>query len=369
MKMQQLKVRFAPEQSNAIPNRGYDIFVGPGILEKAGTILPDFGLKTNTVIITDSTVSKLYSSILLHSLTACGIKVDILEVTPGEKTKSLETAAYLYTELTRVNAERSTTIIALGGGVIGDLAGFVAATYLRGVPLVQIPTTVLAQCDSSIGGKVAVNHNQLKNKIGTFYQPKLVLTDTNTLKTLTKREFSDGLAEVIKYGIIFDINFFNYLENNMDKILSLDAVALETIIAKSIEFKTRIVEQDEFDLGIRNILNYGHTIGHAIESNSDMTIWHGEAVAMGMIVEARLANKLGMMAETDVTRIERIISTARLPVEIPLHNTNNFLYLMQHDKKVSQGKIKFALPQGLGKVKMIDEIPNDIIMRVLEYKA
>jgi 3-dehydroquinate synthase len=290
-----------------------------------------------------------------------------LEVPVGEESKSLDRAAYLYTELTNLNAERNTQIIALGGGVVGDLAGFVAATYLRGVPIIQIPTTLLAQCDSSIGGKVAVNHEQLKNKIGTFYQPKLIISDISTLKTLSSREISNGLAEVIKYGIILDVPFYEFLEEHIEKILSLDITTIEQIVTKSVENKVRIIEQDEFDLGIRNTLNYGHTIGHAIESNSNMTIWHGEAIALGMIVEAKLANNLGMLSESEVHRITKIISAAGLPTEIRIQYLDRFFELMQHDKKVNQGKIKFVLPQGLGKAVMVEDIPFEKLKDVLEY--
>ncbi len=363
--MQTLRVRFKTEQDNTEASRNYDVLIGPGLLEKSGSLLTAYGFSSKSVIITDSHVGRIYSSILQQSLLSSGFEVDILEIPVGESSKSIDMAARLYTELTNVKAERNTLILALGGGVVGDLAGFVAATYLRGIPLIQIPTTVLAQCDSSIGGKVAVNHGQLKNKIGTFYQPKLTISDINTLRTLSVRELSDGLAEVIKYGIILDISFFDYLEKNMSNIRSLDTQTMEALVTKSVKFKSHIIEQDEFDLGIRNVLNYGHTIGHAIESTSEMTIWHGEAVAMGMIAEARLANKLGMLSELEVTRITNLVLAAGLPTENQIEITDNFFRLMQHDKKVNLGKIRFALPQGLGGVTLVDDIPIDLIKLVL----
>jgi 3-dehydroquinate synthase len=357
--MKTLKVQLSTEHHK------YDVLVGPGLLENSGSLLTDYGYTSKSIIITDSHVNKIYGSILQQSLLSYGFDVNILEIPAGEASKSLDTAARLYTELTNVKAERSTIILALGGGVTGDLAGFVAATYLRGIPLIQIPTTILAQCDSSIGGKVAVNHAQLKNKIGTFYHPKLVISDINTLKTLSARELSDGLAEVIKYGIILDIHFFDFLETSMDKLRSLDFLTLETIVTRSIENKARIIEKDEFDRELRNVLNYGHTIGHAIESASEMTIWHGEAVAIGMIAEAKLANKLGMLSELEVTRITEVIAAAGLPTNTQLEMSDKLLGLMQHDKKVNQGKIRFALPQGLGKVALVDDIPIDLIKQVL----
>ncbi len=367
--MQTLKVRLGIEQQNAVPNRHYDVLVGSGLLEQGGSILARYGwVKTKAVIITDSNVKPLYSSVLQQSLWSSGYEVAILDFPAGEAAKSLESAARLYTELTDIKAERNTVILALGGGVVGDLAGFVAATYLRGVPLVQIPTTILAQCDSSIGGKVAVNHGQLKNKIGTFYQPRLTISDINTLATLSAREISDGLAEVIKYGIILDSDFFDYLEKYTGKIRALDADIVETMVAKSVELKTTIVEQDVFDVGTRNILNYGHTIGHAVESASEMTVWHGEAVAMGMIAEARLANKLGMLSKTEVGRITSLISAAGLPTEINIKISDMFYDLIQRDKKVNQGKIKFALPQGIGKVTMVNDVQIEQIKQVLADK-
>jgi len=366
--MQTLKVRSGTEFSNSGPNWIYDVLVGTGLLEKCGTILANYGLKNKLVIITDSNVKPVYGSILLQSLSAAGYDAAILVIPAGETAKSLESAARLYTELTDIKADRNTAILALGGGVVGDLAGFVAATYMRGIPLIQIPTTVLAQCDSSIGGKVAVNHGQLKNKVGTFYQPKLVISDIGTLKSLSPREISDGLAEVIKYGVILDKDYFIYLEKHIDRMRSLDPDIVETIIARSVEIKASVIEKDEFDVGIRNILNYGHTIGHAIESASEMTVWHGEAVAAGMVIEARLAYKLRMLSEPEVIRITDLVTAAGLPTDTRLKYIEKLLEYIKYDKKNNEAKIRFALPEGLGGVKLVDDVPVETIKKVLVGK-
>jgi len=345
--------------------RSYNIRIGTGLLTQVGPMLKEMGCAGKAVIITDPTVKKLYGRSLKQSLTASGFKVALLEVPEGEEQKSLETAGRLYNELTKFYAERTTPILALGGGVIGDLAGFVAATYLRGVPLVQIPTTLLAQGDSSIGGKVAVNHGLLKNKIGAFYHPRLTISDISTLKTLSPRELSDGLAEIIKHGVILDGEFFSYLEENLDKIKSLDDQVLERVISRSAKIKAGVVEKDELDLGLRNILNYGHTVGHAIESVSELKVWHGEAVAIGMLAEARISNRLGILTEDEVARIKNLIAQAGLPTELPSLELEKLIQAMKHDKKILQGKLKFALPKSIGEAFITDEVSPSLIEKAL----
>ena len=345
--------------------RSYNIRIGTGLLTQVGPMLKEMGCADKAVIITDPTVKKLYGHSLKRSLTASGFKVALLEVPEGEEQKSLETAGRLYNELTKFYAERTTPILALGGGVIGDLAGFVAATYLRGVPLVQIPTTLLAQGDSSIGGKVAVNHGLLKNKIGAFYHPRLTISDISTLKTLSPRELSDGLAEIIKHGVILDGEFFSYLEENLDKIKSLDDQVLERVISRSAKIKAGVVEKDELDLGLRNILNYGHTVGHAIESVSELKVWHGEAVAIGMLAEARISNRLGILTEDEVARIKNLIAQAGLPTELPSLELEKLIQAMKHDKKILQGKLKFALPKSIGEAFITDEVSPSLIEKAL----
>ncbi len=343
----------------------YNIRIGTGLLTQVGPMLKEMGFADKAVIITDPTVKKLYGRKLKQSLVSSGFKVVLLEVPEGEEQKSLETAGRLYQELTDFYAERTTPILALGGGVIGDLTGFVAATYLRGVPLVQVPTTLLAQGDSSIGGKVAVNHGLLKNKIGAFYHPRLTVSDISTLKTLSPRELSDGLAEIIKHGAILDREFFSYLEKNLDGIKSLDERVLERVVSRSAEIKARVVEKDELDLGLRNILNYGHTVGHAIESVSELKVWHGEAVAIGMLVEARISNRLGMLDNNDVTRLRNLTARAGLPTELPPLELTKLIQAMRHDKKVLQGKMRFALLKSIGEVFITDEVRPSLIEEAL----
>jgi len=346
-------------------SHSYEIQIGSGLLAQTGQRLKEMGFSDKLVIITDPTVKNLYGNTLKQSLTSDGFKVNILVVPEGEEQKSLETAGRLYHELTDIYAERTTPLLALGGGVIGDLAGFVAATYMRGVPLIQIPTTLLAQGDSSIGGKVAVNHGQLKNKIGTFYHPRLTLSDISTLKTLSPRELSDGLAEIIKHGAILDGEFFSYLEKNIDKIKSLDAQVLERVVSRSAEIKAGVVVKDELDLGLRNILNCGHTVGHAIESVSELKVWHGEAVAIGMLVEARISNKMGILARDELARLKSLIARAGLPTEPPPLELEKIIQAMKHDKKILQGKLRFALLKLIGKVFITDEVSPSLIEEAL----
>ncbi len=346
-------------------SNNYDINIGAGLLAETGNRLKEITDGNKLVIITDATVQRLYGNTLRQSLTANGFEVLNIEIPVGEEQKSLETAGRIYQQLTDFYAERTTPILALGGGVIGDLAGFVAATYQRGVPLRQIPTTLIAQGDSSIGGKVAVNHGQLKNKIGAYYHPRLTISDTDTLKTLSPRELSNGLAEIIKHGAILDREFFSYLEENLDNIKSLDGSVLEMVVSRSVQIKAGVVAKDELDLGLRNILNYGHTVGHAIESVSDLRVWHGEAVAIGMLVEARISNKLGALNREEVGKLKNIIAGAGLPVKLPSLATEGLLRAMQHDKKILQGKLRFALLKSIGDVFITDEVSQSVIEQAL----
>ncbi len=346
-------------------SNSYEIQIGSGLLAQTGQRLKELGFGDKLVIVTDPTVKGLYGDMLKQSLINDGFKVALLLVPEGEEQKSLETAGRLYDELSNFYAERMTPILALGGGVIGDVAGFVAATYMRGVPFIQIPTTLLAQGDSSIGGKVAVNHGQLKNKIGAFYHPRLTISDISTLKTLPPRELSDGLAEIIKHGVILDGEFFSYLEENLDKIKSFDTQVLERVVSRSAEIKAGVVEKDELDLGLRNILNCGHTVGHAIESVSELKVWHGEAVAIGMLTEARISNKLGKLDQKEVSRLKSFIARAGLPTEIPDLEIEKLVRAMKHDKKILQGKLRFALPKSIGAVFITDEVSPSLIEEAL----
>ncbi|MEA3253344.1 MAG: 3-dehydroquinate synthase [Chloroflexota bacterium] len=343
----------------------YEVYVGPGLLAQAGLLLSEAGFGDRAVIITNPVVKDLCGDALEQSLAGEGFQVTMLEVPDGEKQKSLRTAGWLYQKLSDFYAERTTPILALGGGVIGDLSGFVAATYLRGVPFIQVPTTLLAQVDSSIGGKVAVNHGRLKNRIGAFYQPHLVISDVNTLGTLSIREFTNGLAEIIKVAFIRDRRFFAYLEENLDRIRSLDSEVLEEIISKSVEIKAEIVEKDERDLGLRNILNYGHTIGHAVETASGFEVKHGEAVAIGMLAAGRISNKMGLLPESELARLERVIERAGLPTEMSGLRPEKMIEAMRHDKKVLEGKIRFVLPRLIGDVFISDGVNLSLIEQVL----
>ena len=355
--MREVKVRLG--------SNSYDICIGSGLLMQAACRLKESGFAGRLVIITNPVVGKLYGTALKQSLAQEGFKVAVLSVPDGEEQKSLEVAGRLYNDLTDLYAERTTPILALGGGVIGDLAGFVAATYMRGVPLIQIPTTLLAQVDSSIGGKVAINHGQLKNKIGAFYQPRLVISDISVLKTLPTREFISGLAEVIKYGVIRDKELFAYLERNLDQVKSLGEEVLEEIVCQSSQIKAEVAEKDEKDLGLRNILNYGHTIGHAIESVSDFKVEHGEAVALGMIAAGRISNRLGLLDKSELVRLESVIERTGFPAELPNLEVAKIIQAIKYDKKILRGKVRFILPKALGNVFITDEVNLSLVEQVL----
>ncbi len=346
-------------------DKGYDILIGCGLLDQAGKHLKDCGFNGKLVIISNPVVQKLYGEALRERLSADGFQVTILSVADGEEQKSLDVAGRLYTELSDCYAERTTPILALGGGVIGDLSGFVAATYMRGVPLVQIPTTLLAQVDSSIGGKVAVNHGKLKNEIGAFYQPRLVIADTATLKTLPAEEFANGMAEIIKSAVIKDSEFFAFIENNLGKIKALDDTALEEIVFRSASIKANVVIQDELDTGLRNILNFGHTTGHAIETVSDFGVEHGHAIAIGMMVAAGIAEKLGFFDNNGLVRLKSLLGSAGLPTKMPGLDSDKIIQAMKHDKKITGGKVRFVLPKAIGEVFITDEVDLSLIEEVL----
>jgi 3-dehydroquinate synthase len=343
----------------------YKINIGSGILDQTGRRLKELGLRDKAVIITNPVVKKLYGARLKQCLVDAGYKTTLLEVPEGEQYKSLESAGQLYQQLAEFGAERFTPILALGGGVIGDLAGFVAATYMRGVPLVQLPTTLLAQGDSSIGGKTAVNHRQLKNEIGAFYQPKITISDIATLKTLPPAELTSGLCEVIKHAVIKNEQFFVYLENNLDLIKGLDDHVLEAIISKSARIKAAVVESDEKDVGLRNILNFGHTVGHAVESVSNFQVAHGQAVAIGMVAAAKIAAELDIMDYGNVTRLGEFLQKAGLMTKLPQMEVEKVIKAMRYDKKVLHDKIRFVLPRSIGQVFISDDVRSVVVEKVL----
>lgn len=339
--MQTLKVELA--------NRSYPIHIGRNLLTNASLILPYLKRK-HVAIVTNTTVAPLYLDKFSQALQAEGVKVIPIILPDGEAYKNAETLNSIYDVLLQNRCERSTTLIALGGGVIGDLTGYAAATYLRGVPFIQIPTTLLSQVDSSVGGKTGINHPLGKNMIGAFYQPQLVLADIDTLQTLPAREFSAGVAEVIKYGLIRDADFFDWLETNMASLMQLNEQVLSYAIYRSCQNKAEVVAKDEHEQGERALLNLGHTFGHAIENAMGYGVWlHGEAVAAGTMMAADLSQRMGWLSDNEVIRIKNSFESANLPVTAPNLGADKYLDLMGLDKKVENGKIRLILQQGIGK--------------------
>jgi len=345
-------------------NRSYSIKIAPGLLEQIGHECARLKLGGRCAIITDTNVGRRYAKIVFDSLARAGFSPMLIVVPAGETAKSLKTVQACYDHLAEQRLERKSFIVALGGGVVGDLAGFVAATYLRGIPFVQVPTTLLALVDSSVGGKVGVNLKAGKNLVGAFYQPKLVLCDLNTLKTLTEREFRAGFAEVIKYGIICDAKLFAQLERDLPKILKCDPKTLAAVIARCCEIKADVVSKDETEGGLRAILNFGHTIGHAIENISGYGKYlHGEAISIGQVAAAKLSREILGFPERDIERIDNIFRRAGLPVAIKLNakQRQKLFAAMRHDKKVSGGEIKFVLAEKIGLVRFGQKVPADLI--------
>jgi 3-dehydroquinate synthase len=346
-------------------DRSYPIHIGAGLLGQAGLILPHLAQK-RVMVVTNTTVAPLYLAQLTAALEAAGVTVAQVVLPDGEAYKNWETLNLVFDALLTDRAERKTTLIALGGGVIGDMTGFAAACYQRGIPFIQIPTTLLSQVDSSVGGKTGINHPLGKNMIGAFYQPKVVLADTDTLKTLPPRELSAGLAEVIKYGLIWDADFLAWLEANMDKLRALDPAAITHAIYRSCEIKAQVVGEDEREGGIRAILNLGHTFGHAIETGMGYGTWlHGEAVAAGMVMAAQTSQRMGWISEADVGRTRALIRAAGLPDVAPDLGVDTYLEYMGHDKKVEGGKMRFVLLKKLGEAVITGDVPADVLTGVL----
>ena len=328
--------------------RSYPIHIGPGLLARPELFEPHLGSR-RAAVVTNEVVAPLYADAVERSLAACGTRSFRVVIPDGEAEKRWETLDRVYGELLRAQADRKTVIVALGGGVVGDLAGFAAATYQRGVDFIQVPTTLLAQVDSSVGGKTAVNHALGKNMIGAFHQPLAVIADTATLGTLPDRELAAGLAEVIKYGAIRDLAFFEWLEANVDRLRERDAGALAYAIGRSCEIKADIVALDEREAGPRALLNLGHTFGHAIETLEGYGAWlHGEAVAAGMVMAARLSQRLGRMPAADARRLEALVRRAGLPAEPPALAVGDWLDAMGRDKKNEAGRITLVLLDRLG---------------------
>lgn len=348
--------------------RSYEIYIGQGLLSQTGQWLRAMTPASKAVVITNPLVGGRYLETLKLSLIPQSFQLTVLVVPDGEEQKTLTTAGKLYGEMADALTERSTPVLALGGGVIGDLAGFVAATYMRGVPLIHIPTTLLAQVDSSIGGKTAVDHGRIKNSIGVFYQPKLVISDTDVLQSLSRTEFSNGLAEVIKYGVIQDAGLFKYLEKNIETLRSHDAAIIEEAISRSTAIKAQVVAKDEKDMGLRNILNFGHTIGHAVESASNFKIRHGQAVAMGMVAAGRIALQMGQFSLQELSRLKKLLHKAGLPVDIPALDIAYIIKTMEHDKKIVDGKTRFILPHSIGKVFISGQVTMQMVLHAIESR-
>jgi len=341
----------------------HDAHVGAGILDRLGELACEAGLKPGScAVVTDSTVEKLYAARAEDTLRKSGFAAAVVSVPPGEASKSLPTLEFLYDRMTEIGLDRASAVFALGGGVIGDLAGFAAATFLRGVALVQVPTTVVAQVDSALGGKTAINHRHAKNLIGAFYQPRLIVADVTTLATLPDREFREGLAEVIKYGAIMDAPMIADLERDLDAILSRHPGLLEEVVARSLMHKAAVVGADERESDLRKTLNFGHTIGHAIEASAGYgSYFHGEAVAIGMVAAARLSCRYAGFSADEAARLQRLIERSGLPTAMPPGwHSDDFLRALGLDKKRAAGAIEFVLLDRLGhslaKRLSIDEI-------------
>ena len=349
----------------ALAERSYPIHIGAGLLSRAELIAARLP-QNKVAIITNTTLAPLYLGPLSRALEARGVGVMTVLLPDGEAYKNWETLNKVFDALIENRCERKTSLLALGGGVIGDLAGFAAAVYQRGVPFVQIPTTLLAQVDSAVGGKTAINHPLGKNMIGAFYQPLAVISDTDTLATLPDRELAAGVAEIIKYGLIRDAKFFDWLEKNLNRLVAREPEALAYAIERSCSNKADIVAADERETGIRALLNYGHTFGHAIEAGQGFGNWlHGEAVSAGMVLAAKLSQRMGLLARHDVTRVIDILARAGLPVAAPDFGIERYRALMGHDKKVEGGRIRFVLLKRLGDAFVADNVPTDALNEVL----
>ena len=349
-------------------DRSYEILIGRDLLSEIGPRCKKLNLGRRCAIITDSNVAPHYGRRTQQFLEASGFEVTLITIPAGEKSKSLKYVGECYDAMAKHRLERKSFVVALGGGVVGDLAGFVAASYLRGIPFVQVPTTLLAQVDSSVGGKTGINLKAGKNLVGAFYQPRLVLCDLATLDTLPPRELRSGLSEVIKYGIIYDALFFRRLEQQIEAALNRDPAVLAKIIARCCAIKAEVVSQDETETGQRAILNFGHTIGHAIEATSGYGKYlHGEAISIGQVFAARLSERILNLPAADVERIRALLERAGLPTEIRFDASQKqkLLAAMKLDKKVSQGEIKFVLARQIGKVEFGQKAPENEVVSVL----
>lgn len=350
-------------------DRAYDILIAEGV-DLTQSLAESSVVARVAVVVTNVVVAKLHLNRALDSLKSSFQEVHVVELPDGEAHKTWDSLNQIFTSLLTWECDRKTVMFALGGGVVGDLTGFAAATFMRGVPFIQLPTTLLAQVDSSVGGKTAINHPLGKNMIGAFYQPRLVVCDLNTLETLPIRELRAGLAEVIKYGPIADIEFMEWLEGSLDKVLAKESSALAHVVQRSCEIKAWVVSQDEKETGLRAILNFGHTFGHAIEAGMGYGVWlHGEGVAAGMVMAAELSRRLGLVDAAFVERLTELIARAGLPTKGPVldaaDNAGRYLELMRIDKKSEGGEIRFVLIDGPGKA-VVRAAPDALVREVID---
>lgn len=346
--------------------RSYPIYITTDY-KSMGMCLREAGIDVDgkLVVITDKNVDSFYGTCFMEALESAGYKPDKYVIMPGEKSKDLKTVEDIYRFLIGLKLDRKSVIIALGGGVVGDITGFAASTYLRGIDFIQVPTTLLAQVDSSVGGKTGIDFEGVKNVIGTFYQPKLVYINVNSLKTLPLREFKSGMAEVIKHGLIMDSEFFNYIGNNLDKIFEYNEDVMKHVIKVNCSIKGNVVEQDEKESGLRAILNFGHTIGHAIESVSGFGLLHGECVSVGMVGAFRMAYYMGMINKEAVNDVTNLLEKAGLPTVVKGISPEKVYEKMFYDKKVKGGRLLFILPRAIGDVMRCFVDDEKLIMRVL----
>ncbi|MCI5211151.1 MAG: 3-dehydroquinate synthase [Candidatus Electrothrix sp. ATG2] len=349
-----------------LDDRSYPIRISSGVMAEIGADLRERKIGKKYGVIADDTVAELYGTQCMQSLEAAGIRAELITFPHGEENKNMATVASLASELAQHGFDRGDALIALGGGVTGDITGFLAAAYMRGIPFVQVPTTLLSQVDSSVGGKTGVDLPEGKNLVGVFYQPQAVYIDTDVLRTLPPDELRGGLAEVIKYGVIHDAAFFSFLEEHRDAVLALQQDIITQLIARCCTIKAWVVEQDEREGGLRRILNFGHTIGHAVEAASNFQLIHGKAVAIGMCAAADLAVRTGCLAAQDALRIRELVEQYELPVAIPAGLDRQLMkkYLL-HDKKTVAGRVFYILPEAVGKVVITDQVRKDDLDAVL----
>jgi len=348
-------------------SRGYDIEIGPGLLTTLADELREMGLGHRYALVTDSTVHELIGQDVERTLRDSGIEVESFVFQAGEQSKHMETVVELARGMVRAGFDRKSAVIALGGGVVGDVAGFLASLFMRGIPFVQVPTTLLAQVDSSVGGKTGVDLPEGKNLLGTFYQPSRVVADIATLVTLPRRELGNGLAEIVKYGMIRSPGLFSLLEERWWDVVNLDPELIADIVARSCAIKADVVAEDEREGGLRRILNFGHTIGHAVEAVSGYSVAHGEAVAMGMVAVSHISVGRGLMNDQELERLKGLLRSLELPIAIPGSlSTSRIMEAMRHDKKSVAGRINFVLARSIGDTVIVGDVNDEEVGRAID---